>query len=192
MQQSVPVLLTGRCGVGKTSFMEHVFASKHPYLKIVMSTSLPSATFYNIVIDHLGDSKESASRHPGANKLKHRQIFFLDDLHLAGSHKGQSTTEQYREMLSTRSVYDRKRHVRQSIEGSYFVAAATAPAIPGQKMGSGHKVLSGRLLRLMINLNMFSLNDHSLHTVYGKALLNWLEEFPTYTINHHMELSQVY
>jgi len=50
---------------------------------------------------------------------------------------------------------------------------------------------SDRLVRQMTVINFFSFTDDGMHSLYGRTLQTWLEEFPSYAVEHHYELAKV-
>lgn len=51
--------------------------------------------------------------------------------------------------------------------------------------------MSPRLTRLLVTLTFFELPLNSLLSVMSKPILSWLEEFPTYSVEHHRDFANV-
>lgn len=51
--------------------------------------------------------------------------------------------------------------------------------------------MSSRVTRLFINFTVFTPTTEVLMGMYGRNIQHWLEEFPTYSVDHHFELSRV-
>ena len=51
-------------------------------------------------------------------------------------------------------------------------------------------MISSRLSRLFVNLTMFTPPLEGLLSMHGRSLQNWLEEFPTYSVEHHFEFAR--
>ena len=82
----------------------------------------------------------------------------------------------------------------------YFVLWNLGPAavhkychciLPGSGLGQASQLLSCRVLRQFVNVTVFSPNMDGLLTLYSRPLLTWLEEFPTYSVEHHHEFARV-
>lgn len=59
--------------------------------------------------------------------------------------------------------------------------------------GYGHTLssTSPRVTRLFTVLNLFAHTEEILHSIYTKSVQSWLEEFPTYSVEHHAEFAKV-
>ncbi len=75
-------------------------------------------------------------------------------------------------------------HGSKCFECCGFVCAGS-----GQMQHSG--TIPGRLLRQFTVFNVCAPSDTSLHTIYGKKIQLWLEQFPPKSVEHIHELSQV-
>ena len=78
-----------------------------------------------------------------------------------------------------------------SSENQQSIHVACCCAVPGSGLGKASQLLSGRVLRQFVNVTVFSPNMDSLLTLYSRPLHSWLEEFPTYSVEHHHEFSRV-
>ncbi|XP_048242736.1 dynein heavy chain domain-containing protein 1-like [Haliotis rufescens] len=192
----LPVLLTGAAGVGKTALIKHLVLPKQTSTTAMMSRGMTSAIFQDMMVDHIVQLKNKAMDvvgAPGSLQAADRQrhLFFVDDLNMAqriGSY--QPPLEVLRQILTTGGVYDRQRQRFQGMEEATFVAACTTPSSPGTGLGHACHVMSSRLTRLFINLCVFCPSMENLVTIYSRQLQPWLEEFPTYTVEHHYEFGQ--
>lgn len=63
--------------------------------------------------------------------------------------------------------------------------------LKGTGLGTACHVMSSRLTRLFINFTVFTPTTEVLMGMYGRNIQHWLEEFPTYSVDHHFELSRV-
>lgn len=61
----------------------------------------------------------------------------------------------------------------------------------GSGYGMSSHCISDRLLRQMCVLTFFTLTEDGMHSLYGRALQTWLEEFPSYAVEHHYEFAKV-
>lgn len=133
------------------------------------------------------------------------------------SHVGcQPTLEVLRQILDQRTLMDRKRHIPIDMRDVNIIATATNPGCLGQfaipvhsfmcllylrnhenklpfSSGTGKAchMMSSRLTRRFFTLNMIHPTESALHVMHGKNILSWLEDFPTYSVNHHYEFSRV-
>ena len=64
------------------------------------------------------------------------------------------------------------------------------------EIGSGHgflrHTLSERLTRHFVPLTFFTPSDNSIRHIFSQRLQNWLELFPSYTVDHLPEFASVY
>ncbi|KAL3832089.1 hypothetical protein ACJMK2_023767 [Sinanodonta woodiana] len=191
-----PVLITGMPGVGKTSLIQNMILSKQPSTTILMSPGMKSAIFQEAMMAHILDLKSRAfnvmsAPGPSAPKLKQKHLFFIDDLNAAHTSNGyQPPLELLTQILSQGGAYDRQRKEFQNMEEACFVAAATLPTVPGVGMGHCCHVISSRLTRLFFNLTVFSPGPEGILSTFGRTVQNWLEEFPTYSVEHHFEFAR--
>ena len=58
-------------------------------------------------------------------------------------------------------------------------------------MGHSCHVISTRLTRLLFNINIPSPNPEGILSTFGRSIQHWLEEFPTYSVEHHFEYARV-
>ena len=58
-------------------------------------------------------------------------------------------------------------------------------------MGHGCHVISTRLTRLFFNINIPSPSPDGILSTFGRSIQHWLEEFPTYSVEHHFEYARV-
>jgi len=63
--------------------------------------------------------------------------------------------------------------------------------VTGYGLGRACHVISSRLTRLFVNITVFTPSAETLLSMHGKGLQNWLEEFPTYSVEHHFEFARV-
>jgi len=61
----------------------------------------------------------------------------------------------------------------------------------GVGMGESCHVMSTRLTRLFFNLTLFFPNADGVLSTFGRNIQHWLEEFPTYSVEHHFEFARV-
>ena len=64
-------------------------------------------------------------------------------------------------------------------------------SFPGVGMGHSCHVISTRLTRLLFNINIPSPNPEGILSTFGRSIQHWLEEFPTYSVEHHFEYARV-
>lgn len=64
-------------------------------------------------------------------------------------------------------------------------------SLQGTGLGTACHVMSSRVTRLFINFTVFTPTTEVLMGMYGRNIQHWLEEFPTYSVDHHFELSRV-
>lgn len=193
-----PVLLTGAAGVGKTSFVHSMIMTQQSYTRVNMSPLLTSTMFQDMVMSRLQELKLKASYAVGAGggqmKLSGERLhFFLEDLNAGPVLPGTRTMpilESVRQMIGHGLLYDNGRHVFEDTSSISFLAACTKPGSIGSAAIAGGNGMSGRLIRLFNVINLFSPSDDSLHSLYGKALRAWLEEFPSYAVQHHHEFAK--
>lgn len=58
-------------------------------------------------------------------------------------------------------------------------------------IGAGTSSLDARLLRLFTTFNMFSPSEKALHSIYGRLIQSWLDEFPLELFGNRRKLSEV-
>ena len=92
----------------------------------------------------------------------------------------------------TNTVLIAKCLVLRSSENQRSIHVACCCAVPGSGLGKASQLLSGRVLRQFVNVTVFSPSMDSLLTLYSRPLHSWLEEFPTYSVEHHQELSLIH
>nr|XP_022307447.1 dynein heavy chain domain-containing protein 1-like isoform X3 [Crassostrea virginica] len=195
-----PVLVSGMPGVGKTSLLQTMVLPKQTHTKVVMSQAMNSQLFLNSMLGQIMELKHRATNTltgpgqlPPAPKGKQSHLFFIDDLNMAASNPEggyQPPLELLRQILSQRGTYDRERLEFQSMEEAMFLASTTIPSVPGTGLGTACHVMSSRLTRLFINFTMFTPTTEVLMAMHGRNIQHWLEEFPTYSVDHHFELSR--
>ncbi|XP_062587861.1 dynein heavy chain domain-containing protein 1-like, partial [Saccostrea cucullata] len=195
-----PVLLSGMPGVGKTSLLQTMVLPKQTHTKVVMSRALNSQLFLNSMLGQIMELKHRATNTltgpgqvPPTTKGKQSHLFFIDDLNMAASNPEggyQPPLELLRQILAQRGTYDRGRLEFQTMEEAMFLASTTLPSVPGTGLGTACHVMSSRLTRLFINFTLFTPTTEVLMSMYGRNIQHWLEEFPTYSVDHHFELSR--
>lgn len=62
----------------------------------------------------------------------------------------------------------------------------------GVGMGESCHVMSSRLTRLFFNLTLFFPSADGVLSTFGRNIQHWLEEFPTYSVEHHFEFARVW
>ncbi|XP_076466624.1 dynein heavy chain domain-containing protein 1-like isoform X2 [Babylonia areolata] len=193
-----PVLLAGAPGVGKTALIQHLVLPKHTCSTMVMSPGLTAAMMHTSIIGHVHEIQSRAMGvmpGPGAggagSQGTQRHLFFIDDLSMGPSVGGyQPPVELLRDVLSSGGLYDHHRQVFQHTPEASFIAAATLPTAAGSGLGQASQLLSSRALRQFINVTVFSPNLEGLLTLFSRPLHSWLEEFPTYSVEHHTEFAR--
>ncbi|XP_052095798.1 dynein heavy chain domain-containing protein 1-like isoform X11 [Mytilus californianus] len=193
-----PVLLTGLPGVGKTTLIQNTVLSKQTSTNILMSRGMTSSIFQNTMVSHILELKHKiANSLPTsgvtAGRGKHTHLFYIDDLNTAPTNvEGgyQPPLELLRQILTQRGCYDRQRKEFQDMEEAMFLASTTPPSVAGYGLGKASHVMSTRLTRLFVNLTVFTPAPETLLSMHGRALQNWLEEFPTYSVEHHFEFAR--
>ncbi len=63
--------------------------------------------------------------------------------------------------------------------------------VTGTGQGEHSHTVSSRLARLFTVFNIFSHSDSTLHTIYSRTIMSWLEEFPATTVEHYYEFTKV-
>ncbi|GFR96319.1 dynein heavy chain domain-containing protein 1-like [Elysia marginata] len=196
MASHQPVLLSGAPGVGKTSLVQSMVLSKMASTTVTMSRGLTSAIFQDLLMGHVLDiqSKSNAAvGGPGgsSSQANQRHLFFVDDLNMApavGNY--QPPLELMRNILTKGGTYDQHRKEFQKMEEAAFIASTTLPSAPGTGLGDACRVMSSRLTRQFVNLTVFCPSGDALLTMYSRPLQTWLEEFPTYSVEHHFEFAK--
>ena len=61
----------------------------------------------------------------------------------------------------------------------------------GSGFGVNAQSPSDRLIKGMTVINFFTLTDDGMHSLYGRTLQTWLEEFPSYAVEHQYEFAKV-
>ncbi|XP_041366047.1 dynein-1-beta heavy chain, flagellar inner arm I1 complex-like isoform X2 [Gigantopelta aegis] len=192
-----PVLLSGIPGVGKTSLIEHMVLPRHQSTTVRMSRGMTAAIFQNTLIGHIMElkNKSMTAVAPGVavapSAAKQNHLFFIDDLNMAAKvGNNQPPLEVLRQILSEGKCYDKQRQNIQHMGEAQFLAACTLPSSPGFGLGKACHVMSSRLTRQFINLTVFTPGSDTLLSLYSRPLLSWLEEFPTFSVEHHYEFAQ--
>ncbi|KAL8594105.1 hypothetical protein ACOMHN_000817 [Nucella lapillus] len=194
-----PVLLAGAPGVGKTSLVQHLVLAKQPASSLALCPGLTAAMLRGSILGHVQEIQSRAMGvvpGPGAGAASasqgtQRHLFFIDDLSMAPTVGGyQPPVELLRHVLSSGGVYDLHRQVFQPTPEASFIAAASLPTAAGSGLGQSSQLLSSRVLRQFIPLTVFSPALDSLLTLYSRPLHSWLEEFPTYSVEHHTEFAR--
>ncbi|ESP00380.1 hypothetical protein LOTGIDRAFT_173233 [Lottia gigantea] len=189
-----PVLLSGSPGVGKTSLIQNLIMTRHASTTIRMSHDMTSSLLQTKLLSRVMELKNRGLNPVGASALSHGKqshLFFIDDLSMCGTTGSyQPSLELLRQTLTHGAVYDKQRLELQTMPDIGFVAACTNPASPGTGLGTSSHLLSSRLTRLFVNLNLFKPSTDTLLTVFSKPLHSWLEEFPSYSVEHHQEFAK--
>uniref|UniRef100_A0A2C9KUW4 AAA+ ATPase domain-containing protein n=1 Tax=Biomphalaria glabrata TaxID=6526 RepID=A0A2C9KUW4_BIOGL len=195
MSANIPILLAGAPGVGKTSFVQSMVLSKLPSTEVIMSNGLTSSILQDLILAHVSAIQNKNNPRPGGpsssllDQSKH--LFFIDDLNMApmiGDY--QPPLELMRCLLSTGGMHDRNRKEFLKTKEASFIAATTIPSCPGSGLGKACHLISTRLTRHFVNLTVFSPSEDSLVTLFSKPLQTWLEEFPTFAVEHTYEFSK--
>ncbi|KAK7008742.1 dynein heavy chain domain-containing protein 1, partial [Biomphalaria glabrata] len=195
MSANIPILLAGAPGVGKTSFVQSMILSKLPSTEVIMSNGLTSSILQDLILAHVSAIQNKNNPRPGGpsssllDQSKH--LFFIDDLNMAqmiGDY--QPPLELMRCLLSTGGMHDRNRKEFLKTKEASFIAATTIPSCPGSGLGKACHLISTRLTRHFVNLTVFSPSEDSLVTLFSKPLQTWLEEFPTFAVEHTYEFSR--
>ncbi|XP_013418883.1 dynein heavy chain domain-containing protein 1-like [Lingula anatina] len=190
-----PVLLVGVPGVGKTALIQNIIQQKHPFSRLPISQGVVPQQLHNSVANYMLEinKRDVLSTHPSTAPLpKPHHLFFIDDLNMAKSDcvtGTQPSLEVLREVMTQRSLYDRHRHVKLDLEGTDFVAACRSPGVAGSGAGESCHILSSRLTRLFTVMTFFMPTAEGMHSLFGKTIQSWLEEFPTYSVEHHHEFA---
>ncbi|XP_013416224.1 dynein heavy chain domain-containing protein 1-like, partial [Lingula anatina] len=190
-----PVLLVGVPGVGKTALIQNIIQQKHPFSRLPISQGVFPQQLHNSVANYMLEinKRDVLSTHPSTAPLpKPHHLFFIDDLNMAKSDcvtGTQPSLEVLREVMTQRSLYDRHRHVKLDLEGTDFVAACRSPGVAGSGAGESCHILSSRLTRLFTVMTFFMPTAEGMHALFGKTIQSWLEEFPTYSVEHHHEFA---
>ncbi|XP_052798483.1 dynein heavy chain domain-containing protein 1-like isoform X5 [Mya arenaria] len=191
-----PVLLAGQPGVGKTSLIHNMVLPKQVSTTITMSPGMSSAIFQEAMMAHIIELKSKAlnvitSGQAANTKGVQKHLFFIDDLNTAPKTEGyQPPLELLTQMLSQGGVYDRQRQQFQEMNEAIILAACTQPNCPGVGMGESCHVMSSRLTRLFMNLTLFFPSADGILSTFGRNIQHWLEEFPTYSVEHHFEFAR--
>ncbi|KAH3716365.1 hypothetical protein DPMN_059086 [Dreissena polymorpha] len=191
-----PVLLVGQPGVGKTSLIHNMVLPKQTSTKITMSPGMTSAIFQEALMAHILELKSKAlnvitSGPAATNAAPQKHLFFIDDLNTASKTEGyQPPLELLTQMLSQGGVYDRHRQQFQAMTEAIILAACTVPTCPGVGMGESCHVMSSRLTRLFMNITLYFPNTDGILSTFGRNIQHWLEEFPTYSVEHHFEYAR--
>ncbi|XP_069111191.1 dynein heavy chain domain-containing protein 1-like isoform X1 [Argopecten irradians] len=193
-----PVLLAGNPGVGKTTLIQNMVLPKHSSTSVIMSRCMSSELFQHTMVAQILELKHKSSNvlsGPGGTssppKSKQYHLFFVDDLSHAQCYENyQPPLELLKQVLSEGGTYDQQRQEFQGMEEALFLAATTLPTVPGSGMGRACHVMSSRLTRLFVTLTLFTPALDGLLSMHGRSLQNWLEEFPTYSVEHHFEFAR--
>ncbi|XP_060599368.1 dynein heavy chain domain-containing protein 1-like [Ruditapes philippinarum] len=195
-----PVLITGQPGVGKSTLVQNMILPKQTSTTITMSPGMTSAIFQESLMAHIIELKSKAlnvitSGPAASNTLGvQKHLFFIDDLNTASKQPGyQPPLELLTQMLSQGGVYDRQRQQFEEMNEAMVLAAATQPACPGVGMRESCHVMSSRLTRLFMNITLFFPSADGILSTFGLNIMNiqhWLEEFPTYSVEHHFEFDR--
>lgn len=63
--------------------------------------------------------------------------------------------------------------------------------ISGSGQGFYNHTMSGRLCRLFTQFTVFQPSSAVLQAIYSKPIQSWLEQFPAYAVEYHVEFAEV-
>lgn len=180
------MVLTGERGTGKSSFVNNLIKSRLSVSGFPVNHLSTPVQLQGNLLEKLSQlEKRSGQRYlaAGSRKSQNRNVFFLDDIHLApesstldhvGGPVGAFTDLQYpllellRYMLSHRRLPDFGRAI-QHLLSPRFIATATPEA---------YWRLPVRLTRGLCRLPFLPPSDQCLHQILSSNIKLWLEDFP--------------
>ncbi|XP_028405416.1 dynein heavy chain domain-containing protein 1-like isoform X2 [Dendronephthya gigantea] len=188
------VLLVGRPGCGKSSFMQNLVNSRFKYLRL----SLAHGTSTQFLQETIESKVKSTTRRPSVvNNLalssqNTRNVFFFDDMNMAATDgtSNQPSSELIRSLISLGGLYHRQRLCLKPLANTCLVGAAVPPGYPGVGGSVSTFAISPRLTRIMIAFSFHALSTATLQSIYCNLFQTWLEDFPAYSLTHHHQLAK--
>lgn len=171
------VILTGDRGTGKTSFVNYLLSNRLSISRLPVNHLLTPVNLQSNMIEKLTQiEKKSGQR--GSRKSSDRNVFFLDDVHLASkstlavsasqTDSGGPLLELIRYMLCQHKLRDFTRTYEHLL--SFRFVATTTP--------EDYWRLPTRLSRTMCRLPFLPPSDECLHQIFSRSISLWLEAFP--------------
>ncbi|XP_063222941.1 dynein axonemal heavy chain 2 isoform X2 [Bacillus rossius redtenbacheri] len=169
---SVPVLLTGPVGTGKTSHVQMVIDSlddtKYSVLIVNMSAQTSSNNVQDIIESRVEKRTKGNYYPPGGKKL----VTFLDDLNMPAKeiYGAQPPLELIRQWVDYGFWYDRQNQSETNVKDMLLLAAMGPP-------GGGRTVISGRLVSRFAVINVTFPRDAQIVRIFGTLLAQHLMDF---------------
>ena len=179
------VLLVGDEGIGKTSFvqvfyifglfifitstlLQHCIKPRMPLTRVSLGLALPPNLLQASILEKQSQLKKKQTTFKVA--APQRLTFFLDDLHLASSHKSSSSVIELILQLSRHhSLSDYHRCFMHDLPNVQILSACSPTR--------GRQV-TARVLRSLIPVPFFAMSDEILCQTLYHRFLPWLQHFP--------------
>ncbi|CAF0731757.1 unnamed protein product, partial [Brachionus calyciflorus] len=183
IDNSMPCLVYGDLGIGKTNLIEKILVNKYDFTKL--NNTEPNDYVYEILLKQAQFYRNK--KYTSINGYKTNYIFFIDDLNVSFSSEsnGSASMELMRLLFETKSLFNKDDQLLTPFNDMNFMLTCSYP-----RNTSNFKPLNEQLLKHVIPIHLNPNPISLLEGVYSLQVQNWLEEFPTASVQYPRELAQ--
>lgn len=186
LQSNKPILITGENGCGKSSLVNKTIAPKFHLTPFMINPLFESKSFQDQLSAHVNElySKQVAARRTKLHQSPADKVtFFIEDLHLAI----ETIPEMLRQAICEKRVYSVHRRRPVDFHIAHFILSTSFSGASGYGKTT---MLNSRFVRHLNIINLSQPTKEDLTFIFGRRVLCWLEDFPTYSVPNVSKLAR--